>query len=178
MELLVTLLLVAVISAFGAPAFSQMIKNNRVKSYTLNLISDIQHARSEAVKRRVRVVMCRSANPLAAAPACGGSANTWTTGYLVFAAGDANNTFDAATDTLLRVRGPASSDLAVRTNSPSNQNLEIRPDGSTEEGGGIARFSICDSRLGAHGRQISVPPHGRLRLTSGTTGTPIQCTPA
>jgi type IV fimbrial biogenesis protein FimT len=136
----------------------------------------IHYARSEAAKRRTRVVLCRSADPTATPPSCGGLSNTWTTGWLVFASGDGNNTYEAATDALLRVGTPANSGLTVVTNSTSNRNLEINPDGTTNEGGGTARFAICDSRGGAHGRQLNVAPVGRPKLRKGSPSAQINCT--
>jgi type IV fimbrial biogenesis protein FimT len=176
-ELIVVLSIVAILSALAAPDLAMFIKNNRVKGQTFDLLNTIQYARSEAAKRRVRVIMCRSANPTAASPTCGGTANTWTTGWLVFASGDTNSTYETANDTLLRIGPPAPMGVTVRTNTTCNQNLEYNPDGTTNASGGIARFAICDtSRGGAYGRQIVVPPHGRPKLEQGSQSSPINCT--
>ena len=175
-ELMATLTIVAIALAIGAPAMQSFLKNNRVRSQIANLTSDINLARSEAVRAKRRVILCRSANPTAAAPSCGGSSNTWTTGWLIFASGDTNNTFQNSTDRLLRIRETVNAtDLLVRTNSTSNQNLEFNGDGSTNEGGGTARFAVCDARGGDHGRQINVPPHGRMRIVKGSGSAPINC---
>ena len=94
----------------------------------------------------------------------------------MFEAGDNNSTYQADDDILLK-RGPASSSgVTVITNSTSNNNLEYNSDGSTNEGGGTARFAICDSRGGEHGYQIDVPPVGRPSFNAATSGSPVNCT--
>jgi len=174
-ELMIVLSIVAILSALAAPDLALFIKNNRVKGQTFDLLNTIQYARSEAAKRRVRVIMCRSANPTAATPTCSGSDHTWTTGWLVFASGDTNSTYETANDTLLKVGPPAPMGVTVRTNDTCNQNLEYNPDGTTNESGGIARFAICDTRGGAYGRQVEVPPHGRPKLEQGSQSSQVNC---
>lgn len=176
-ELMVTLTIVAVLLAAAAPAMSAYIQNHQLRSVSLNLAADIHYARSEAVKRKVQVVLCRSGNSAATSPSCGGASNQWTTGWLVFASGDTNNTYQAGVDTLLRIGPPIGGDrLNVITNAISNNNLEYNPDGTTNESGGTARFAVCDDRGGTHGRQLNVPPHGRLDLERGSSAGPINCT--
>ncbi len=172
-ELLVTLAIAAIILTQAVPSFQNVVKSNRLASETNNLVSDINLARSEAVKRGVRVILCRSAAPDAATPTCGGSANTWTTGWLLFASGDANNTYEAANDTLLRIGKPKGGQVSIKTNAIANNNLEYDPDGTTNEGGGTAVFALCDDQGETHGRQIQVNGTGRPRLIKGTTSSPL-----
>lgn len=177
-ELVISLAVVAILATTGVPAFSGFIKSNRLSDTAFDVLGTIHLARSEAVKRRTRVVLCRSADPTLATPSCGGSENTWTTGWLVFASGDSNNTYEAATDTLLEIGLVDARNVSVITNGTSNKNLEYKSDGTTNEGGGTARFAICDKRGGAHGRQINVPAHGRPKFIKGDAASPIDCTPA
>jgi type IV fimbrial biogenesis protein FimT len=175
-ELVVSLAVVAILATTGVPAFSSFIHSNRISESAFDVLGTINLARSEAVKRRSRVVLCRSADPTAAPPACGGSANTWTTGWLVFESGDGNSTYEAASDTLLGIGLVNSASIDVITNSTSNQNLEYNADGTTNEAGAWARFAVCDKRGGAFGRQVDVPPHGRPKFIKGTKASPINCT--
>ena len=174
-ELLMALAVAAILMGLGAPGLSHFIKNNRLSESSFDMLGTINLARSEAVKRRVRVVLCRSADPQAATPSCGGAERTWTTGWLVFASGDSNNTYEAGTDTLLGIGVLHSAGITVKTNGTSNNNLEYNSDGTTNEGGGTAVFALCDNRGGAYGRQIEVPPHGRPRFVKGSGSSPIDC---
>jgi type IV fimbrial biogenesis protein FimT len=175
-ELVISLAVVAILAATGVPAFSSFIQSNRLSSSAFDLLATIQLARSESVKRRTKVVLCRSADPTSATPSCGGSANTWTSGWLVFASGDSNNTYQATTDTLLEIGLVDPRNVTIITNGTSDKNLEYKSDGTTDEGGGTARFAICDSRGGAHGRQINIPAHGRPKFVKGDSTSPINCT--
>jgi len=174
-ELMIVLIISSIMMTFAAPSIGAFVRNSRIQSKTFALMSVIHFARSEAVKRRTRVVLYRSANPSAAVPSCGGSTSNWSTGYLVFASGDGNNTYQAATDELLRIGTATSSGLTVITNATSNNNLEYNNDGTTNEGGGTARFAVCDARGGAFGRQIDVTPVGRPSLSKGEPASPINC---
>ena len=175
-ELVVSLAIVSILATTGVPAFSSFIQSNRLTETSFDMLATINLARTEAVKRRTRVVLCRSADPTSTTPSCGGSANTWTTGWLVFASGDSNSTYDAGADTLLGIGLVDSPYLTVITNNTSNNNLEYNTDGTTNEGGGTARFAVCDKRGGAKGRQINIPPHGRPKFVKGDSASPINCT--
>jgi type IV fimbrial biogenesis protein FimT len=175
-ELMVVLTVAAVVMAAAAPSLKVFLQNNRLQDHTLRIANDVNLARSEAVKRRSPVVLCRSANPTASTPTCSGNTQVWTTGWLIFADLNSNSTYEAASDQLLKI-GEAIDDpeLTVRTNATSNRNLEYNPDGSTNESGGTARFAVCDDRGGATGRQINVPPHGRLRIVKGSNSDAVAC---
>jgi type IV fimbrial biogenesis protein FimT len=160
----------AIILTLAVPSYQSLIANNRITAHTNELVMAINMARSEAVKRNVRVILCRSADPTASPPSCGGSEHTWTTGWLMFASGDANSTYEPATDTLIRVGEAARTGIQVRTNATSNNNLEINSNGTTNESGGTAAFAVCDDRDRDSdfdeqwGRQIQVSPSGHVRL--------------
>lgn len=169
-ELMATMAIAAILLTQAVPSFRAMIANNRITTQVNELVTAINMARSEAAKLNTRMVLCRSANPTAATPACGGTANNWTTGWILFTASDGNNTYQAGTDTLVRVWGAAPGSIRVRTNATSNNNLEINSNGSTNEGGGIAIFAVCDDRDGdgnydeAYGKQVQVQPSGHIQL--------------
>jgi type IV fimbrial biogenesis protein FimT len=174
-ELIVVMSIAVTLMTVAAPSMGMFVRNSRLQAQALELMRMMHLARSEAVKRKSRVVLCRSVNPTAAVPACGGVSNTWTTGYVVFASGDGNSTYEAGTDELLRIGMPARNGLTVVTNSTSNNNLEFNFDGTTNESGGTARFAICDPRGGSFGRQIDVTPVGRPALSQGTSAQPVKC---
>lgn len=59
MELLVTLAIVAIVSAIAAPSFTGVIERQRVSSAADSLRSSIELARSEAIKRNANVAVVR-----------------------------------------------------------------------------------------------------------------------
>jgi type IV fimbrial biogenesis protein FimT len=166
-ELMVTLGVVAILIAVAVPSFSSMVKGNRLSTQVNMVMADIHLARSESVKRGVRVIMCRSASPNITTPTCGGTAQDWSTGYLVFTGEDGNNTYQAGTDTLIRRGQPAQDGVDLHTSSTWNNNLEINPSGSLNEGG-TAIMAVCDDRDKPYGKQITIPLSGIPRMKSSS----------
>jgi len=164
-ELMVTVGVVSILLAIAVPSLSSMVKNNRLSTQVNMVMADVHLARSEAVKRGVRVIMCRTADPNLSTPACGGSTQDWSTGYLMFTAEDGNDTYQAGTDTLIRRGQPAQDGVELRTIATWNNNLEINPDGTLNEGG-TAIMAICDDRNEAYGKQITILLSGAARMKS------------
>lgn len=165
-ELLITIALGMIILSFAVPSFSSFIKNSRVTTITNNLVTDVNYARQEAVTRGATVILCRSANPTAAVPSCGGTSNNWSSGWLVFVSGDTNNDYDDGVDTLLRASNDIAGEVTVKTNAVSNSDLVYKADGTIDMGGGTAAFAVCDDRGEGHGNQLQVGPTGRPRLVA------------
>jgi type IV fimbrial biogenesis protein FimT len=88
-ELMVTLAVTAIVLSFGIPTMADFIQNNRMTAAANDLVSSIHIARSEALKRRVTVVVCASSNADAAEPNCDGAAD-FGAGWVVFADTNAN----------------------------------------------------------------------------------------
>jgi type IV fimbrial biogenesis protein FimT len=178
-ELIITLGVAAIILSTAVPSVNSTIKNNRLATQVNHVITDLHFARSEAIKRDVRVILCRSSNPNASSPQCStdsGTEYTWTLGYLIFADSGtaANSIYNAGSDILLRRGQPAPSGVRMRTNSTWNKNLEFNPNGATNEGGTIAMMAICDDRKESDGRKIVVAPSGIPKMYSNDIS---DCTP-
>lgn len=165
-ELVITIGVAAIILSTAVPGISNTIKNNRLATHLNSVVADLYLARSEAAKRDVRVILCRSADPNRSTPSCGGTEKNWTSGYIIFADNGnyANNVYNEGTDILLRRGQAAASGVNLRTNWTWNNNLEFNPNGSTNEDGSTAMMSICDDRGTTNGRQIRVGPNGLPKL--------------
>lgn len=57
-EIMIVVTIVATIVAAAVPSFSNIIKNQRIRGVTSEIVSTLQTARSEAVKRSTRVTVC------------------------------------------------------------------------------------------------------------------------
>jgi type IV fimbrial biogenesis protein FimT len=158
--------LAAIIVSMAVPSFNSAMKKNKIVAETNEIIADINFARSEAVKRGTRVVLCRSASPSNSTPNCSGSTSNWSSGWLVFADIDGDNAYNDANDVLIRIGNPADNTVTIKTNNAADQQLVYNPDGTTNSGGNIAVFAICDDRGAAHGRQIQISATGRPRLVA------------
>lgn len=76
---MVTLAVAAILLATAVPSFVSMVRGNRVLTEVNALVSDLQFARSEAVKRGQPVSVCPSSN----GTSCLGT-NAWHSGWIVF----------------------------------------------------------------------------------------------
>ncbi|MCG8436111.1 MAG: GspH/FimT family pseudopilin [Gammaproteobacteria bacterium] len=96
-ELMVTLAILSVLVTVGVPSMVEFVKNNRMTANINDFIVAINVARSEAIKRRAAVSICRSSNPLADSPSCDtGGGTGWHTGWVVFVDDDMDGTPEAA----------------------------------------------------------------------------------
>ena len=80
-ELLVVVALMAILLALAVPNFRTLVQNTRATSQANELLTLMQYARSEALKRGAPVSVCSTANAAAVPPVCGG---TWATGWLAY----------------------------------------------------------------------------------------------
>ena len=172
-ELMVTLALAATLLTLGIPAMQDMLRNNRLASQTNNLVSDIQLARSEAIKRNTQIKICRT-NDLDNDPTClqpPTATGVWTHGWLVM---------DGAN--LVRM-GYGPPGAAIDCSGPTTKwsicstadEITFQADGTLI--GDTVRIAVCDGRP-TRGRQLDISPMGRPKLyRAGTDVKPEQPPP-
>jgi type IV fimbrial biogenesis protein FimT len=160
-ELMVGVSILAVVLAVAAPSYRQFGRSTRVVTQASELHGALTYARSESLRRGVRVAVCRSADPQAASPACTTS-GSWATGWLVFVDnvqvnGNAAGVVDGD-DTVLRASDPATGSTIATTGNLGAW-LAYSPQGLVRTDGGTANgaFTICQA---PHGRRITVSPIG------------------
>ena len=147
LELLVVVIILGIVFAVGFPSFQFVTNSGRVSNPANELLATLQLARMEAIRRGQRTVVCRSENPLAAAPTCTTTAGNWG-GWLAFVDGNSNGAFDAATDVRLRTHNvnPPTVVVASAAVSGASSRVIFRPDGlaRTAAGGLLgARIRVC-----------------------------------
>ncbi len=82
MELMIVVAIAGVLLALAVPGFTATIRNNRLSAQTNEFIYALKFARTEALKRGVRITMCRSSDQTSCTTS--GTAN-WENGWIVFA---------------------------------------------------------------------------------------------
>ena len=127
-ELMVTLAVLAIVLGLAVPSFSSMLQDNRASSMGAELQGALQVARSEAVKRRQSVIICRSN---AAGTACE-HGEDWSGGWLVRqSGGDVLKVWNRAQG--LAVVGP-NVGVTFRGNGMASANeLSVKPTACTGE---------------------------------------------
>lgn len=89
-ELMVTVAVLGILLGIAVPAFNDIVRDNRAATATNDLVAAVLLARSEAVKRRASVELCRRN---AAGTACAAGAD-WAGGWLVLANGNVLQVWD------------------------------------------------------------------------------------
>lgn len=168
-ELMVTISIGALLVAFGVPMMSNLIEGNTISGHVNNFVGTINLARSEALKRGVQVVICRSDNPDADLPTCAASGTGWQSGWITFADRDGNEQMDTASsgDVLLRVQG-AMTDTGGIVRNISSTKLIFRPTGLMSTGASTFTFN-SRSQNSARLRCVCTTLSGRTRLMDNST---------
>lgn len=163
-ELLVVLAVGAILLTIAIPGYAFLANTSRLAAATNDVVTALQLARSEAVKRGTRVTVCKSSNPMAASPACHPAAS-WQQGWLVFVDGGVRGAIDAG-DTLLWGHGPLAAGAITASGSNFSDFISYRSNG-VSQGSHIAngKLHIC---LGGNQRDIVINNTGRVRLESTT----------
>ena len=174
-ELIVTVSVAAILVTVAAPSMVNMVKGNRMSTSINDFISDAMVARSAAVKRNLRVVICKSLDPFAANPICDLIAtNLWTNGWIVFVDNDNSGQRNGA-EVVLRQHGRAGTDITL-TPSPALQTpLSYRPSGRPLGflGGEI---TLCDSRGVVYAKAVVISTAGRpFSSKKKSDGTTLTC---
>ena len=83
LELMITVAVLAIMVGIGVPSYQDLMRRNRLAAQTNQLIGVLAFARSEAVKRGVRVTIC-PANDAVNQDACSDDGNWAANGLIVF----------------------------------------------------------------------------------------------
>lgn len=180
-ELIIALTVGSILMAIAIPNFGSFVRNNRLITETNTLVGHINTARSEAIKRNRSVVLCRSEDPAAEEPECGGADKTWTNGWLMYVNDTGSLAFEAdgtAPDDILLKRGvPGGKNINLKSDADFNNYLVFKPNGTLDETA-VASMAICYETDASTGRRVDVALSGRASLTKGTTASPLAtCTP-
>jgi type IV fimbrial biogenesis protein FimT len=102
-EMMVVLGIAAIIASIAIPSYRGMMNTSRVSDSATSLHGALMLARTEALKRNGRVVVCKISNVVPtppARPACDGTPSTranmgWANGWMTFVDPNGNSTLDA-----------------------------------------------------------------------------------
>lgn len=165
-ELLVVIIIIGIVSAIAFPSFREFINASRLTGAANELVASLQIARSEAVRRNARVVICPSTN----GTACGGT--NWAR-HISFV--DANR--DGAADDALVLRDTTIDAPAQLLGSPAvtaANRIVFRSDGRAR--GNVTadaailsgKISVClaTARPVANIRDVEIGSGSRISVTS------------
>jgi len=166
-ELMVTITVAAIVMGLAVPSFIGTVRSNRLTTYANKLVSSLNYARSEAIKRSAPISIRRK----------GTTSQHWETGWDVFVDLNGNGAFDdnanstlceATEDCLLKTYDALSTGYTLRTGNSSYK------DYATYLAEGLSKnqvsevFRLCDNTQNTtNSRTISVNAIGRPSTTVG-----------
>jgi type IV fimbrial biogenesis protein FimT len=165
-ETLVTLAVGSIVLAVGIPALAGLVAGNRITSELNTLTTHLHLARSEAMKRGLRAVIC----PTRDGATCLGSQD-WGQGYMLFADFDADRERDPD-ETVLQVHRVDGGQ--IRIDSGGRRTIAYQADGFAR--GSNLTVTFCDAAGRADPKAVVVSATGRPRVADiHPNGDPLSC---
>jgi type IV fimbrial biogenesis protein FimT len=155
-ELMTVLVVLAVLLGIGAPAFTELIRSNRLVSEVNTLRVSLAAARAAALAQRAPVTVCPSTDGVSCA-----STNEWNTGYIAFVDFDGDGAFDGLDDQYVVTETVQRDQLTLRFDQAAQRVLYDAQGASLNFSG---TFTVCDARGEASdARAIIIAPSGQVR---------------
>ncbi len=166
-ELLTTLTVGSVLLSVGVPSYQAVVENQHIQARTNLLVSHLHLARSESVKRFMRVGLCPSDDGETCA-----DTYDWSNGWIVFV-DDNLDKERQTTEPLLTVTDTTEAIKVVT--STGRRRIVYEPDG-TVVGGSNATFKLCSKASSNRNRAVIISITGRPRLSKqDASNNPIVC---
>lgn len=161
-ELMIVVSIAAILASLAVPAMHSFLQDEEQISAVTNLITNLNYARSEAIKEDVPVTganctgtgvcLCASANGVSCDP--GGN---WNNGWIVYSSAN-------PAGTPLEVTGALQSGLTL-TATPATPAVSFQSNG-TSTLNALVQFTLCDSRGASFAREVEVDVSGRIQASS------------
>jgi len=165
-ELTVTLAIVAIVFAWGAPAFHNTLLDARRAAAVNAFLHSLFSARSASLRQGAFVSLCPSRD----LEQCSGAPRNWAEGWIVFVNRDRDVPPWVDRGEEVVERHARLENINLRANRDA---LVFRNDSFT---GTTASFVFCDARGGRFARAVIVSQTGRPRLSeSDAYGKPLRC---
>ena len=172
-ELLITIIIAGVLLTIAVPSYQSFVQKNHTITNANNLVTALNLARSEAIKRGMQVTLRRK----------GSSSQTWEDGWDVFTDINANGSFDDDADVnlcetnedcLLRTYPALPTNFTLRTDSNFANWMAYSASGASAGSGGSSdTFRLCANNANtAKSRAIIVSASGHPRTETGTASCP------
>jgi len=158
-ELLIVLAIGAILAVIAVPSMQGMLNDTRQSSALGLLISDMNQARGEAIKRNGRMLVC---GRNAGGDDCA-AVTDWRVGWVV--CGEHATTVNtcaagtAANPNPVLVRPPLDAQLTLTS---SDAVMRFNANSSQGAGGGVVTVSLAGTWTGAPTRTVSVAPTGNI----------------
>lgn len=148
-ELLVTVSVLAILLAVAIPSMQTFVVRNRLAAVNNDLMTALNMARSEAIKRATTVSVCRTNDN---GTTCAG---TWSDGWMVFVNNDNDipAVKDDASETLLRVFPALPADYTLNATANITNYVTYERSGAANN---IGTFVVCNDSDESTARGITL----------------------
>jgi len=160
-ELLITISIVGILASVAVPGMQNVVQNNRRVSVSNDMAYSIQLARSEAITRNQRVIVCASTNGTSCA-----TSSDWSEGWIAFNDANGDKTPGGTGESVLLYS--VGNDSIAITPVTFTDSFTYRPNGRVmgiSVGASTGEFVFCDSRGAKHARVLSIRASGRPVLS-------------
>lgn len=164
-ELMIAIAVMAILLGVAVPSFNDAVLGSKLGSYANNFVASVNMARSEAIKRNVKVMLCASSDGTNCA-ASGG----WEQGWVAKCKTADNVQCNTAGPNWLTIyRQQALPNGLKMTETSAKREIEFDPTGV---GATSATLTACRASpsVGAQERVVKVSGTGRASVSKTTTG--------
>jgi len=164
-ELLVTMIIVGILVAYAMPSMNNMVRNSDLITQNNNLISDVNLARSEAIKNARTARICTwNSTATPNNPACDNNGD-WSLGRVIWV--DRNNNGAIDIGEIVRSR-PAISPLTLNQIQAGGkvEPITINSRGQSTSAFTVI-FALCDARGAALGKDLRLSSMGQFAMFPG-----------
>ena len=177
LELMITILIVAVLTVVGLPSLRNVIQRNRVATANNDLLASLAYARTTAIYRGQLVSMCPSAD----GASCTSAGRAFEPGWIVYTypagAASANTEYAAGSATLLRASG---AHAGVSINAQQTSVITFGLQGQLRPGTALTfltcarngNSSLGESTASVPGVQMEVNGSGSVKTEALSDGAP------
>lgn len=153
-ELMIALAIAGILAMIGAPTMGHLLARTQNANAEALVANGLRHARTAAIMKNTRVLMCPSADGRHCHPD-----DDWAHGWILARDADHDGQADAAVPV---IASQAAMHAGTRiVTSAGRERIVFHPDGSAA--GTNARFTICHAREPG-GKSVVVSNSGRVRL--------------
>jgi type IV fimbrial biogenesis protein FimT len=165
---MITLAIIGILLSQALPGFGPWVASAKQTSAINRMVAHLHLARSEAIKRGVKTVLCASLD----AQTCSKQIQ-WEHGYILFTDENENKQPDNGDD-ILQIHSSESTGLAI-TSSIARTRLTFQPTGMSP--GSNVTITFCDTQAKTRPKALIVSNTGRPRVSEfRPDGSPIVCT--
>ena len=166
LELMLVVAVSGILLTIGIPSFASIVSSGRVTNATNSMVASLHLARSEAIKRNSRTVLC----PSTTGNTCAASGG-WHQGWLVFHDSNNNAALDAGEAVILSQPGMPDG-FRLTGNDLVASYISYAPVGATRTLSGLYQLgtlTVCEaSGSSVSARRIVISMTGRVRTSKVT----------